>query len=91
VALARKLVVLAWHMLKDRQPYRYAPIERTRRKLIDVDPTFRRSWGVGLPKDIESVYSRFGLPELLPPSAGEKRVTASNRRAITRLKKQSTV
>jgi len=37
-ALARKLVVLVWHMLHRREPYRYAPVARTRHKLPRVSP-----------------------------------------------------
>lgn len=33
VATARKLVVIAWHMLRDGEPYRYAQPEPTRNKL----------------------------------------------------------
>jgi len=35
-AVARKLVVLVWHMLTHAEDYRYAPPARTRRKLHDV-------------------------------------------------------
>lgn len=37
-ALARTLVVLVWHMLRHREPYRYAPVARTRHKLRRVSP-----------------------------------------------------
>jgi hypothetical protein len=44
VATARKLVVIAWHMLKDNQPYRYAVPRSTEEKLrrLRVQATGKR-------------------------------------------------
>lgn len=85
VALARKLVVLVWHMLKERQPYRYAPIQRTRQKLIAVTPDFERARGKGLPKEVESLYEEMGLPKVEPASPAERRACAASKRTVTRL------
>ena len=41
-ALARKLVVLAWHLLQKGEPYRYAPAARTRQKLRALIPRDQR-------------------------------------------------
>jgi len=88
VALARKLVVLIWHMLRNREPYRYAPPTRTRSKLRRVQPDRRRAAPGQVPQTLERVYTEAALPALSPPSPGEKRAAASNRRMITRLRKQ---
>src|SRR5207247_5862581 len=37
-ALARKLVVLAWYLLRKQEPYRYGPVGHTRRKLRRLTP-----------------------------------------------------
>ena len=37
-ALARKLVVLVWHVLRKQAPYRYGPVAHTRKKLRQVTP-----------------------------------------------------
>lgn len=51
VAAARKLVVIAWHMLKNNEPYRYAQPKSTQAKLarLRVTATGRRKRG-GNPK-----------------------------------------
>jgi transposase len=51
VATARKLVVIAWHMLKNSEPYRYAQPEATRAKLsrLRVRATGKRRRS-GIPK-----------------------------------------
>lgn len=87
-ALARKLVVLAWHLLTKREPYRYAPIARTRHKLKRVTPGVPAAPIGQVPRTIEAVYAEFGLPVPQQPSPGEKRVTARNRRTVTVAKKQ---
>ena len=87
-ALARKLVVLAWHMLRNRQPYRYAPVARTRHKLRRVTPGARPAKVGQVPRTIEAVYAEARLPACGLPTAGEKRVTARNRRTITNARKQ---
>ena len=87
-ALARKLVVLAWHMLTKREPYRHAPLARTRKKLLRLTDGMPANRARGVADDLESVYSDAALPALRPPTPGEKRAAARNRRAITVLKKQ---
>lgn len=37
IAVARKLTVLAWHLLHDETDYRWTPVARTARKLRDLD------------------------------------------------------
>ena len=86
-ALARKLILVVWHMLKNRQPYRYAPVDRTRVKLRRVTPN--RTRACPAPKTLESIYTEAGLPTLTPPSPGERRAAASNRRTKTRLAKRT--
>lgn len=87
-ALARKLVVLAWHMLKNKEPYRYAPVARTRYKLKRVTPGARPAKVGQVPKTLEAVYAEAGLPPMSERTAGEKRAAAINRRAVTNAKKR---
>jgi transposase len=51
VAVARKLTVLAWHLLHDETDYRWAPTARTTRKLHDLERAAgapsRRGWPAG--------------------------------------------
>jgi transposase len=82
-ALARKLVVLVWHMLRHREPYRYAPVARTRHKLRRVSPDVPPARIGQVPTTLEAIYVEAGLPIPAPPTPGEKRVTAVNRRTIT--------
>jgi transposase len=86
-ALARKLVHVIWHLLTKREPYRYAPLPRTRTKLLKV--TADRSRVRKIPQTIEEVYDAAGLPSLAPASAGERRGAANNRRTRTRMAKKS--
>jgi transposase len=88
-ALARKLVVLVWHLLRKREPYRYAAPERTRAKLRRVTPGPQRLHRLALPRTLEAVYAEAGLPPLSPAPAGERRAAAANRRTITRLQKRA--
>lgn len=87
-ALARKLVVLAWHMLTNREPYRYAPVARTRYKLKRVTPGARPAKIGQVPRTIEAAYAEAGLPPTRERTVGEKRVTANNRRTVTNAKKR---
>ncbi len=82
-ALARKLIHVVWHLLTTRQPYRYAPVSRTREKLLRVSDDRARTRPV--PQTLEEVYAEAYLPALSAPSAGERRAAANNRRARTRL------
>ena len=86
-ALARKLVVVAWHLLRKNEPYRYAPPERTRQKLRALTPLTQRPRAPQRPTTLEEVYRESNLPDLPPPTPGEKRAAAANRRARTRLSK----
>jgi hypothetical protein len=89
VALARKLVVLVWHLLTHQEPYRYAQTKRTRAKLRRVTPGIGPAKSGCVPGTLAEVYAEVGLPQPRPPSAGEKRATASSRRAITRHRKMA--
>ena len=88
-ALARKLVVVAWHLLQKREPYRYAPAARTRQKLRALIPRDQRQRAGHSPETLEEVYREAGLPELSPPSQAERRAAAVNRRARTRITNSS--
>ena len=79
-ALARKLVVVAWHLLQKGEPYRYAPAARTRQKLRSLIPTDQRRRASRSPDTLEQVYREAGLPELPPASPAERRAAASNAR-----------
>ncbi|MHC4341061.1 MAG: IS110 family RNA-guided transposase [Planctomycetota bacterium] len=88
-ALARKLVVVAWHLLQKGEPYRYAPAPRTRQKLRALIPRDQRRRAAHSPETLEQVYREAGLPELPPPSQAERRAAAVNRRARTRIANSS--
>ena len=89
-ALARKLVVLVWHLLRNGEPYRYAPVARTRHKLRRVSPGARPASAGHVPATLEAVYAEVGLPALRTAPAAEKRRAAINRRTITLLRRAST-
>ena len=89
VALARKIVVLVWHMLRNQEPYRYAPVARTRQKLRRVTPGSRPAKPGQMPRTLDAVYAEAGLPELSAPTTGEKRATTRNKRAVTLAKKRA--
>ena len=89
VAIARKLAVLAWHLLTKGEPYRYASPVATEKKLADL----RRSqhvlhpghlgnrgshWGhsTKLQKSLATVLATEGLPPPSPPAPAETRVFA---------------
>ena len=84
VALARKLVVVVWHLLTHQEPYRYAPTKRTRAKLRRVSPGLAAAKTGCIPSTLEEVYAETGLPQLRTATEAEKRAATSNRRAITR-------
>jgi len=86
-ALARKLVVLVWHLLRKGEPYRYAPVARTRHKLRRVSPGARPAPAGQVPTTLEAVYAEAGLPVPAASTAAEKRGAAVNRRTITRLRR----
>ena len=84
-ALARKLIVLVWYMLQNGEPYRYASVEQTRRKLRSLVPKHERLRALSPPRTVEEVYREAGLPLLSEPSKAERRAVANNRRTRTRL------
>ena len=65
------------------EPYRYAPVGRTRDKLRRVTPSRART--PRLPNTLEASYAEAGLPALASPSPAERRAAANNRRTRTRL------
>src|SRR5262249_14679688 len=81
-ALARKLVVLVWHLSRTEEPYRYAPVARTRHKLRRVSSAARPVPSGQMPTTLEAVYAEAGLPALAAPPAAEKRSAATNRRTL---------
>ena len=82
-ALARKLIVLVWYMLHNGEPYRYASVESTRRKLRSLVPKNERPRALRPPRTVEEVYREAGLPALPLPSKAERRAAANNRRTRT--------
>jgi transposase len=89
VAIARKLAVLAWHLLTKGEPYRYASPVATEKKLADL----RRSqhvlhpphlgnrgshWGhsTRVRKSLATVLATEELPPPTPPAPAEVRVFA---------------
>ena len=85
-ALARKLVVVVWHVLTSREPYRYAPTTQTRKKLRRLALGAPRTPKGKVPESLEAIYAEAGLPELSPPSPGERRAARSNRIALSRMR-----
>jgi hypothetical protein len=86
-AVARKLVIVVWHILTTRQPYRYAAPERTRFKLRRIQKLDRAARG-HRPRTLEEVYAEAGIM-LAPPSQGELRASRRGRRAITRARNEA--
>jgi len=80
-AVARKLVTIAYLMLKNNEPYRYAHPELMRKKFIKVKILNRGSGGRQLSaKGLAEMYQAAGLPEVkqpeqLPP--GEQRMLSA--------------
>jgi hypothetical protein len=62
-------------------------VRRTRTKLRHVTPGIPAAKTGCIPSTLETVYAEIGLPEPRAATAGEKRVTANNRRCITRHRK----
>lgn len=86
-ALARKLIVLIWHMLKKNEPYRYAPPARTREKLRKLNsslPPKDRNWVAKRP--IEEVLVESGIKLPAQATAAEMRTAKSNKATVTRAK-----
>jgi transposase len=89
VAVARKLAVLVWHLLRTGEPYRYAPAAWTRKKLRRLTPGAKPAARGKVPTTLEAVYAEAGLPRLSEPKEAERRAAAVNRRTITRLRKST--
>lgn len=81
-ALARKLVVLVWHMLSRQQPYRYAPAARTRMKLRTVCKQVSDPRRAGVPKGLAAAYAEAGLPSLERPTEAEVASAQRNLREV---------
>ena len=60
-ALARKLIVLVWYMLQNGEPYRYAPMESTRKKLRSLVPKDERTRALHPPRTLLSLSYYSGL------------------------------
>jgi transposase len=86
-ALARKLVIVVWHILTTQQPYRYAAPERTRQKLRRLQKHERPPRGAA-PRSLEDVYAEAGF-ELPPASPAEKRAAKASRATLTRSRKEA--
>jgi transposase len=77
-ALARKMTVVVWHMLRSRQPYRYAPPARTRQKLRKVERVLDRSRRAPPALTLEAIYAEARLPALAPFKRGEAKFVAES-------------
>lgn len=87
-ALARKLVVVAWHLLRKGEPYRYAPASSTHAKLRSLIPRPQRL-RTQAPSTLDAVYWEAGLSPPAPAPVAERRAAAVNLRVRTRLDRQS--
>jgi hypothetical protein len=89
VAIARKLAVLAWHLLTKGEPYRYASPAATEKKLADLRRSQRvlhsrpvgnrgSHWGhnTRVRKSLATVLATEALPPATPPPPAELRVLA---------------
>lgn len=85
-ALARKLVVVVWHLLTTQQPYRYVTPTRTRDKLRRLQKG-ERPPAARAPRTLDEVYAEAGFA-LAPPEAGEKRAAKRSRAALTRMRNE---
>lgn len=85
-ALARKLVVIAYLMLKNNEPYRYARPELMRTKFAKLDllqPSKLPKWKHGQASPgLSKIYAAAGLPKVTLPD----RLPASERRMLTNAK-----
>jgi hypothetical protein len=87
-ALARKLVVLVWHVLRKQAPYRYGPVAHTRKKLRQVTPGLPSAKAGRVPHTLDAVYQEVGLPVPGMPTEAEKRTAARNLRVVTLARRQ---
>jgi transposase len=82
-ALARKLIVVVWHILKKQEPYRYAQPERVAEKMKILKPDLPGRYIVSDEKiTTEEIYQQAGLPKLSEPTAGEKRAAIRNKKQL---------
>ena len=84
-ALARKLIVVVWHLLTNEEPYRYTEAPTARRKLKKATPPEQKRHARRIPQTLEAVYDEAGLPPLVASTQAERRVATINRRARTRI------
>jgi transposase len=83
-ALARKLIVVVWHMLSKKQPYRYANPARVAEKMKVLNPDMPNRVVVLQEKiTTEDLYWHAGLPELNPTPVAERKAAIRNRKIIT--------
>jgi transposase len=83
-ALARKLITVVWHMLKNQEPYRYARSENVTHKLRNINPNLpSRYEALHNATSVQEIYQQAGLPELQTPTAGEKRAATRNKKTVT--------
>ena len=83
-ALARKLIVVVWHMLKKQQPYRYAKPERLSEKLRAIGHDVPTRYSIEQNKiTTEEIYKQADLPTLSTPTEGETRAAIRNKKAVT--------
>jgi hypothetical protein len=87
VGLARKLVVVVWHLLTHQEPYRYAPTRRTRVKLRRVTPGLPAAKTGCIPNTLETIHAEIGQPDPRAATTGEKRAAADNPLCVTRHRK----
>jgi len=76
-ALARKMSVLIWHMLKNNEPYRYSTVYRTRLKLRKVEHGLLCSSGPSTTRmTLEEVYAEANLPPMMEAKPAEVLIQA---------------
>jgi transposase len=82
LALARKVVTVAYLMLKHQEPYRYARPDLVAKKLGELRGTAKMATTPGrrsTPQGLAAVYQAVGLPPICPPDQlpdGERRMLA---------------
>lgn len=86
VALARKITVLVWHMLRKNEPYRYGrSSSQLKRKLQSIHPELREMTQSSAAQTMpEKTYDIIGLPKINIQTEGEKRALIKNKSCITR-------
>ncbi len=88
-ALARKLIVVVWHMLKKQEPYRYSRPERVSEKLRALHPDLPTRYKIEQDKiTTAEIYKQADLPNISTPSNGEKRAAVRNKKAVASNRKK---